>query len=512
MDIMDIIRKLSGGQDPNAAILDAQGAIPQQQPAPQQAAPPSSAPQGVRTPVTNPQPAGSAPTITQSPPDLANMYVELMKKNQNAQALDSGMTLIAAGLTRNQDTRNALIQQSAGGKGAGGMSLSASDMINFQKAQQEQQNALIRRQALPALMKQYGWSPAQAAALEAGGKLDEVLQNYATANLVQVTDAATGQTHMANGRTGKIITTIGGEKPEETQFVAGPQGQELRSKVSGEKVGASVGLSPTEMKQQFDEFNAVMVSQGKPPMTPAEFFKMKQQPGVTVNTAKTADLPFQPPEKGYEYYRNPDGSIKLDAEGKPSQYRITGAGPAEEEKVRLEKQTKEEAEKTKKEAAAKANQAFAASNVGNAIENAFKHVDKFGAAGFGSKVVRGIPIGGMSWDSLDAAVNTINANVAFEQLRKMREAAATGASGLGQVTEKENQMLASVINDLRAYQDTDQLKRGLARTKAAMELLASNDYKTQADFDIALEKRSTEVLAEQYNKKSGGKITVTPRS
>jgi predicted ArsR family transcriptional regulator len=91
----------------------------------------------------------------------------------------------------------------------------------------------------------------------------------------------------------------------------------------------------------------------------------------------------------------------------------------------------------------------------------------------------------------------------------MREAAATGSSGLGQVTEKENQMLASVIEDLRAYQDTDQLKTGLARTKAAMYLLAHNDFKTQADFDKALGKMSEEILAEQFNKTS--KVKVTPR-
>jgi hypothetical protein len=161
MDIADIIAAIQRGINPDQAILNANGAIPPAQPGPQASAPvppqpipaASGTPVGVATPVTNPQPPNATTSVTQSPPDLANMYIELMKKNQNAQQMDSGLNLIAAGFSNSPATRAALINASAAG-GHGGMTLSASDMINFQKQQQAVQDKLIRQQALPALMKQ----------------------------------------------------------------------------------------------------------------------------------------------------------------------------------------------------------------------------------------------------------------------------------------------------------------------------------------------------------------------
>src|SRR5580765_4011154 len=102
MNIADIIAALTGGASPDQAVLQgANAAVPPSGPPPQPAAPAPqpNAPQGVQTPVTNPQPATAAPAATQSPPDLANMYLELMRKSQNAHQLDSGLSLIAAGLS-----------------------------------------------------------------------------------------------------------------------------------------------------------------------------------------------------------------------------------------------------------------------------------------------------------------------------------------------------------------------------------------------------------------------------
>src|SRR3954469_16767360 len=134
MDIADIIASIQRGLSPDQAVMQAGGAMPQQQQA--QAAPPTqqpqtpipNAPQGQMTPVTNPQPADKAPAATQSPPDLANMYIELMKKNQNAAQLDSGLTTIAAGFSKYPETRAALLN-AAGHHAGGSMSLSAQDLI-----------------------------------------------------------------------------------------------------------------------------------------------------------------------------------------------------------------------------------------------------------------------------------------------------------------------------------------------------------------------------------------------
>src|SRR3954471_11298079 len=374
MDIADIIASIQRGLSPDQAVLQAGGAMPQQQQA--QAAPPSqmpqtsipNAPQGQMTPVTNPQPADKAPAATQSPPDLANMYIELMRKNQNAAQLDSGLTTIAAGFSKYPETRAALLNQA--GHHAGGMSLSAQDLIAFDKQRTESQNMLIRKAAMPALMKQYGMTPAQIQTLEAGGKLDEVIKYYSTENLAQVKDE-NGQTMLIAPRSGKVITTIGSEKedpteyvsgpngpelrnkrtgqaiggavglPPDNQFVAGPQGQELRSKQSGALVGTPVGLPPDKQivthpdgsqtvedknvpagtvvgrpeaigdkifqaQNELADINKQRAARGEKPMTPEELIKLKQTPAPNINVCTDGSM-YPTPEKGYDYERGADG-------------------------------------------------------------------------------------------------------------------------------------------------------------------------------------------------------------
>jgi hypothetical protein len=537
-DFNDILRMIQGG-GPSSTVMDAQASAPPQQPPPPQQA---SAPEGVPTPVTNPKPVAQAPQAYQSPSDLANMYVQLMKDNRNAQQLDSGLNLIAAGLSNSPTNRAALIAGASGGHGAGGMSLSANDLINFQKQAEAQKQQLIMQQALPALMKQYKMTPAQIQALQASGQLGDVLKHFTTENLAQVKDA-NGQTHMVAPRTGKIVATLGSETEDPTQFVAGPKGQELRnlrtgeavgapvglppdnqfvtgptgqelrSKISGEAVGTGVGLPPTNNKQQFDEFNAELVKAGKDPITPEAFLKMLH-PGtnVTTNVGKE-NFPHVKPETGQDYVRNPDGTIKYDAEGKPTLYDIKGGDPAKQAEVKAQ----EKIDKEKKERIAKAQTAFAAGNVGQAVRNAFEVVDKPGATGFLSRIARQLDPGGTPAADMDAALSTINANTAFTQLKAMRESSASGASGLGQLTEKEGQMLSSVISDLRAYQSTGKVKEGLARVEAAMTLLASDSFEKGTDiegFNKALSEQTQQILAREHNRASGAggsKVRVVPR-
>jgi len=347
MDFNDMLRLVFGG-GPASTVMDAQASAP---PAPAQqapAAPPPNAPQGVPTPVTNPAPASSAPTALQSPPDLANMYLELMRKSQNAHQLDSGLNLIAAGLSNSPTNRAALISASAGG-GSGGMSLSANDLINFQKQAEANRQSLIQQQALPALMKQYNMTPEQIQYLKSTGKLDEVLQNFATRSLAHITDA-NGQVHLvddrAEGGKGRVIATVGSEKPEDTLEVTRPDGSKiLVKKETGEFVkelapAAKPGDVIDPLQNQLNAINAENAAAGKPPMTMPELIKLKQQPGVSVNVSPSGAT-FPKPAEGYDYLRNPDNTVKVDADGKPMQYPITG-GPA----------AIEAAEKAKKEAQA----------------------------------------------------------------------------------------------------------------------------------------------------------------
>lgn len=307
MDINDIILALRNGLNPNDAVMagaGAQGGPPgpppvapgeppsvaaNRPPGPPPSPPPASAPQGVRTPVTNPMPSDAAPRTMQSPPDLANMYLTLMKDNKNAAALDSGATLIAAGLSNRPENRSALIQGALNQKQ--GHQITAADIVNLQKMQIENQALAIRQAAKGGLMKKYRLDRDTLDYLDASGKLDEVIKHHNTQNLVQGTDAGTGQTSFYNASTGEKVVDIGGPKKPETQFIEGKDGQELRRRDTGELILPGVGTKPLEDQVKLDAINAERTKAGQAPVTMEDYLKtIKRDAPQEPNAADRAAL------------------------------------------------------------------------------------------------------------------------------------------------------------------------------------------------------------------------------
>lgn len=292
MDINEIIAALRNGLNPDAAILGAatppgMPPIPPsgppmmpdtpviRAPAPS-AGPPgppplAAAPQGAQTPITNPTPSDQTPRTMQSPPDLANMYLKLVSDNKNAAALDSGATLIAAGLSNRPENRTALIQGAMGNKA--GTSITAQDIINLQKQQVENQALAIRQAAKGGLMKKYKLDRDSLDYLDASGKLDEVIKHHNTQNLVQGTDAATGQVSFYNASDGTKVADIGGPKPPGTQWVDGPNGPELRTMDTGRQVAPPLGAKPQEDQVKLDQINAERIKKGDAPIGMEEYLK-----------------------------------------------------------------------------------------------------------------------------------------------------------------------------------------------------------------------------------------------
>ena len=516
--------------------------------APTTAPPPAATtPQGAVTPVTNPSTPSTTPAALKSPPDLTNMYIELMKKNQNAAALDSGLTLMAAGLSNSQATRSALINMASGGGGKGAGGVSSADLINLQKQDQENQNRLLRQSMLGGLMKEYKLSPETAQYLEASGKLDEVIKHKNTQNLLEVTHGD-GSKAFYNHATGQKIVDISPPK-QETQVVEGPQGPELRrTDPQGEfaPIGGPVGAKPEfDIIERADgskyqrnkrtgetvevapprkpgdtiptdvnelEFaNRERVAKGLPPYSLEEWKKIDPK-GTSIYISKDGTT-FRPPEPGYEYERNKDGSVYIGPDGRPVQYQIKGGGPD----VKAGEDAAKKAEKEETAAIAKGEKAindiFTASNIGNAVKDAIELAPKWGATGYLSYGARALPIGDTDALRLDAKLKTIDANVAFETLKQMREASKTGASGLGQVTQTEHEMLKSVIANLSPHQGEKELVKGLIRVEVAMRLLATNDFGAKTDpmgaqirFEQALNRGTEQRLLEIHNKKGGSKI------
>jgi len=515
MDISEIIRKLTGGMEPDQAVVSGANAAipPPNAPPPQQQATPPTAPavpQGVPTPVTNPKPVAQTPQAYQSPSDLANMYVQLMKDNRNAAQLDSGLNLIAAGLSNSPTNRAALIQGASDGHGAGGMSLSANDMINFQKQADAQKQQLVMQQALPALMKQYKMTPAQIQALQASDKLGDVLKHYSTENLGTAVDAETGKHILFNQRTGQHIATLGGEKADETITITRPDGsQYLANKETGKPVSElAPGTKPGDVipaqEQELFAINKAREARGEKPLIAEELIKMKQNPATNINVG-TDGSTFPAPEKGFDYERGVDGKVIVDpATHRPKLYKIEGGGPADEAAALAKKEVKA----TEKEALGKVQQTSAYLNVKAAADEALKHVDTLGVVGIGSKIARSPSsptsgIGGLPHDVYDSALKTIQSNVTISTLAQMRAASPTGGA-LGNVSDFEDKMLQSVIAPLNTYTSPAEARRGINRVVATLELLANDNFnKDPAKFKEALDKR---VMEMGTSGKSGVKV------
>ena len=100
------------------------------------------------------------------------------------------------------------------------------------------------------------------------------------------------------------------------------------------------------------------------------------------------------------------------------------------------------------------------------IEGLFNKITGMGGntTGFFGKIMSGI--GGSDAANLRAQLTTIKSNVGFDKLQSMREASPTGGA-LGNVSEKENEYLQSVLGNLEQSQSPEQLKRNLLKLREA---------------------------------------------
>jgi len=456
-----------GGAQLNAVPPPMRPPIPPPAPPPK----PDTPPEGVRTPVTNPAKTDSQPEATKSPPDLSNMYLSLMRQSQNAAAMDSGLTMIAAGLTPHAATRAALINAS-GGSSHAGKSISSADIINLQKAQADAQSKLQLQAMKGSLMKQHGLTSEQFDVLANSGKMDEFVKEQA----------------------GKGVTKV--ERPDGSAGFYDHKGN-LISEIPGKKTDLD--------ERQLERINEDRKAAGKPPMTTEEFIQSKKPAGTTVNLSPDG-VQFPKPDEGFDYERVPEGQpgagrVKIFADGKPKLYKIEGGKPAD---AAAEKAV-EKTEADKKAQKAKALSQLAASDVGKAVDDAVGLTHKWFASGLGSGWLLGSGLGGTNADDMAAKLSTIKADAAFETLKQMREASKSGASGLGQVTDFEHKMLSSAIADVRQGQSDKSLREALIRVKVTMQVLADDNFgedpvKFKAARDAALKEEMAKADAKHGTK------------
>lgn len=113
-----------------------------------------------------------------------------------------------------------------------------------------------------------------------------------------------------------------------------------------------------------------------------------------------------------------------------------------------------------KEAALLQGQIAQADLIIGKVDQALKNVSGW-TAGFGAKL-SGVPATGAK--NLATDIETIKANLGFQQLQEMRRSSPTGGA-LGAVSERELTALQSAVSSLDQEQEPEQLKRNLNEIK-----------------------------------------------
>lgn len=107
------------------------------------------------------------------------------------------------------------------------------------------------------------------------------------------------------------------------------------------------------------------------------------------------------------------------------------------------------------------------------------------STGYGAYAFSKLP--GTDARDLQNTLDTIRANVGFDQLQQMRENSPTGGA-LGSVTENENKLLQAVQGSLDPLQSVDQLKSNLAQIKQLYaDVLAERQRAFQLDYGAMLQ-------------------------
>jgi len=116
--------------------------------------------------------------------------------------------------------------------------------------------------------------------------------------------------------------------------------------------------------------------------------------------------------------------------------------------------------KGKKEASASSalREMYKAQNVISTIDDAYSRINPL-TAGLGGAILSNIP--GTEARDVEGLLNTILANLGFDELKAMRAASPTGGA-LGQVSERENVLLQSAVRSLENSQSPEQIKKNLA--------------------------------------------------
>lgn len=461
-EIGDLIFKMLGRPDPReqlaAAMAGGGGSAPG---TPQPAGGTSS---GAGTPPGTATPAApvEAP-VYQSPQDLYGLYSKLLDRQEQNDAINRGIGLIGISLAQPQN-KSAIASAFLGGSNASDPSGLINNLMQFRTQQASFAQKEADRARLPAIAKQFGLDENTVQYLFDTGQLDNVLQEAMKPDNQIVTDA-NGQFAIVDKKSGKVGPTFGPKKPQEVELVDDGLGGKIAvDKNTKQRVGGgSIDIEGHGNTEQQKNWEAAML--GLPPEKRVpldEWIKRQTKLGSGSNLGAD-DVNYGDPPKDMAWVRGEDGKVKTKKNEKGQDVPIAApisGGPADT-------------------AANKQNQRnISGTVVGQSIDDALKQIDTHkndivAGTGWGS-FLKGLP--GTDANALSKSIDTIKANIGIDKMNEMRQNSATGATGLGAMSDFENRLLQSTLASLDQDQDPATLSRNLRRVRAIYSGLLDGSF------------------------------------
>lgn len=520
----DLIFQLMGKPDPRQALLAAVGGG-STQPTPAATGDTPSAPAsggGTAAP--------QQPQVYQSPPQLIDLYAQLVDRSERNANINRGIGLIGASLAQERN-RPGIMAMFSGDNGPDPTNL-ISNVMALQKNTIATQNRAAQLASLPEIAAKYGLDINTARYLYDTGKLDEVISEAEKPDNQLIQDPQTGQYHIVNKKNGALGPGIGNAKPREMEIVEGQNGEKFAVyKDTKERVGGQPiveGQRKTEYVENpvtgakqlvysdtkepvpngnnlpgagntVDQQNYNAAMRGLPAEQQIPFDQwLKEQAklkATTINTGPTG-IDYGDPPKDMAWKRDKDGKVVTDENGAPMAVPVSG-GPMD---VKNKENAKKEADQADQDAM---KNSIVVQNIDDAVKVINDHKDDFiGATGWGS-FLAGIP--GTDALAAQSAIDTVRANVGFDKLQAMRAASQTGAA-LGPVSDFENKLLQATAGNLDLKQSPERVIRNLKIIRALYAAVVNHGIKDQAEADrIATEAAGPDLSDADLLKKYGKK-------